>query len=45
VYRVWWDSLKEGDHLEDQDVDGRMGSKWTLGRLAVGGGVESPGSG
>jgi hypothetical protein len=21
-------------HLEDQDVDGRMGSKWTLGRLA-----------
>jgi hypothetical protein len=36
---VWWESLKEKDHLKDQDVDGRMGSKWTLGRL-VGGGVE-----
>jgi hypothetical protein len=23
-------------HLEDQDVDGRMGSKWTLGRLVGG---------
>jgi hypothetical protein len=28
--------LKEA--LEDQGVDGRMGSKWTLGRLAGGGG-------
>jgi hypothetical protein len=35
----WWESLKEIHHLEDQGVDGRMGSKWTLGRL-VGGGVE-----
>jgi hypothetical protein len=26
------------DNLKDQGVDGRMGSKWTLGRLAVGGG-------
>jgi hypothetical protein len=32
----WWESLKESDHLEDQDVDGRMGSKWILGRLAGG---------
>jgi hypothetical protein len=37
VYRVWWESLKETDHLEDQDVDGRMGSKWILRRLAGGG--------
>jgi hypothetical protein len=29
----WGESLKENDHLEDQSVDGRMGSKWTLGRL------------
>jgi hypothetical protein len=29
----------EKDHFKDQGVDGRMGSKWTLGRL-VGGGVE-----
>jgi hypothetical protein len=21
----WWESQKERDHLEDQDVDGRMG--------------------
>jgi hypothetical protein len=34
--------------LEDQGVDGRLGSKWTLGRLVWGGGVggvDSPGSG
>jgi hypothetical protein len=24
--------------LEDQGIDGRVGSKWTLGRLFVGGG-------
>jgi hypothetical protein len=35
----WWESPKVKDHLKDQDVDGRMGSKWTLGRL-VGGGVD-----
>jgi hypothetical protein len=34
----WWESRKEKDHLKDQGVDGRMGSKWTLGRLV--GGVE-----
>jgi hypothetical protein len=26
----------EKDHLKDQGVDGRMGSKWTLARLVVG---------
>jgi hypothetical protein len=31
---VWWKSLKERDHLEDQGKDERMGSKWFLGRLA-----------
>jgi hypothetical protein len=35
----WWGSPKGKDHLEDRGVDGRMGSKWTLGRL-VGGCVE-----
>jgi hypothetical protein len=29
----WWESQKEKDHLKDQGADGRMGSKWTLGRL------------
>jgi hypothetical protein len=30
--------------LKDQGVDGRMGSKWTLGRLVGDCGVDSPGS-
>jgi hypothetical protein len=33
---VWWESPKEGDHLEYQGVDGRVGLKWILGRLAGG---------
>jgi hypothetical protein len=36
----WWESPKEGDHLEDRGVDGRMELEWFLGRLAGGGGVE-----
>jgi hypothetical protein len=31
-----WESQKERDHLEDQDVAGRMGSEWILGTLAGG---------
>jgi hypothetical protein len=34
----WGESQKERDLLENQGVDGRMGSEWILGRLA--GGVE-----
>jgi hypothetical protein len=26
------ESQKERDHLEDQGIDGRMGSEWILGR-------------
>jgi hypothetical protein len=29
----WCESPKEKGHLKDQGVDGRMGSKWTVGRL------------
>jgi hypothetical protein len=29
-----WENPKGKDHLKDQGVDGRMGSKWILGRLA-----------
>jgi hypothetical protein len=36
----WRESPKEKDHLKDQGRDGRMGSKWTLGRLVGVGGVE-----
>jgi hypothetical protein len=32
----WWESQKERDHLNDQGVDGRVGSEWILGRLAGG---------
>jgi hypothetical protein len=45
VYRVLMGKLEGKDHLEDQGVDGSIGSKWTLGRLDGGGGVDSPGSG
>jgi hypothetical protein len=36
VYRVLRESQKERDHLENQGVDGWMGSEWILGRLAAG---------
>jgi hypothetical protein len=29
VYRVLWESPEEKYHLNDEDVDGRMGLKWT----------------
>jgi hypothetical protein len=34
--RFGWASQKERDHLEDQGVDGMMGSEGILGRLASG---------
>jgi hypothetical protein len=33
VYRVLVGKPEGKSYLEDQGVDGRMGSKWTLGRL------------
>jgi hypothetical protein len=45
VYTVLVGKPKEKDNLKDQGVDGRKGSKWTLGRLVGGCGVDSPGSG
>jgi hypothetical protein len=45
VYRVLVGKPEGKNHLKDQSVDGRMVSKWTLGRLVGGGGgVDSPGS-
>jgi hypothetical protein len=34
--RFWWEIPREGDHLEDQGVGGKMGSEWILGRLSCG---------
>jgi hypothetical protein len=36
VYRVLVGRNERKNHLEDQGIDGRMGSKWTLGRLIGG---------
>jgi hypothetical protein len=33
VYRVLVGKLEGKVHLKDQGVDGRIGSKWTLGKL------------
>jgi hypothetical protein len=40
VYGVLVGKLKGKNHLKEERVDGRMGSKWTLGGLVGGGGVE-----
>jgi hypothetical protein len=45
VNRVLVGKPEAKNHLEDQGVDGRMGSKWTLGRWDGGCGVDSLGSG
>jgi hypothetical protein len=36
VYKVLVGKPEGKDHLEDQNVGGRMGSEWILGRLALG---------
>ena len=30
AYRVWWGYVREGDHLEDAGVDGRIRLKWIV---------------
>jgi hypothetical protein len=45
VYRVLVGKPESKDHLKDQGIDGRMVSKWILGRLVGGCGVDSAGSG
>ena len=36
VYRVWWGNLRERDHLEDPDVDGRIILIWIFRKWDVG---------
>ena len=36
VYRVWWGSLRERDHLGDPGVDGRIILRWIFRKWDVG---------
>jgi hypothetical protein len=36
VYRVWWGNLRERDHLEDQDIDGRIILRWIFSKMDEG---------
>jgi hypothetical protein len=37
VYEVLWRNLKERDHLEDTDVDGRIILRWIFSKWDVAG--------
>jgi hypothetical protein len=40
AYKVWWGNLREGGHLDDADVDGRIILKWISEHWDWGGGMD-----
>jgi hypothetical protein len=43
--RYWWENLREGDHLEDRGVDGRIILKCILEKWDGGHGLDRSGLG
>jgi hypothetical protein len=43
--RFWWGNLREREHLEDPDLDGRIILRWIFRKWYVGYGLDRSGSG